>query len=247
MKKFNAVIVGRNIKSVNSISFVLKDFENIMVRNVFANMEAVYGYEKEENIDILFWDFDEENGSLEKQIKKINTDMKGTKFICLSSNPEDVLNAFQFGAVDFIQKPVSSDHLLKGIKKAKYLMNAAIGLNERRGRTNGPIKYIIVSSLKDVMILPVDSIVYMESEGRYTLIYKRDGEIIVSSKNLGFYDELLKQNNFFRIHHSFLVNVDLSLKIEKGDGVYLHVVNNKFLPISKRKVEAFYSFLKTIG
>ena len=68
----------------------------------------------------------------------------------------------------------------------------------------------------------------------------------MSSKNLGVYEELLLKNNFFRIHHSYIVNVDLAVKIQKKDGTYLEIFNKKYLPISKRRVEGFYKFLGII-
>ena len=204
MEKINAIIVGRNVKLVNSINYVLKEFENILVCNVFANIDAVYKYEDKTNVDIIFWDLEEE-GSLEKQFKKINRDEEEVKFICISSNPKNVLEAFRFGAVDFIQKPISTDHLFKAIKKANYMLNSALTISEKSLRYGKSVKFIIVTSLKDVKIITVESIVYMKSEGRYTIIYKQDGEVLVSSKNLGFYEELLKQNNFFRHIFQYLI------------------------------------------
>ncbi len=247
MKRINIGIVGNNIKLVNTISIVLKEFEDIVLSDFFANIEDFYAYEEEMNIDILFWDLDEEDGYLEKQIEKINSDKKQMKLIYISSKPEDVLNAFKFGAVDFIQKPVSKDHLFGYIKRYKLLLCGDLVGVEKKGGDDGAVRFIIVPSLKDVMIIKVDSIVYMKSEGRYTLIYKQDGEVVVSSKNLGFYEELLKKSNFFRIHHSFLVNINLSLKIQKKGGLYLQIVNGKHLPISKRRADSFYSYLKTIA
>ncbi len=247
MKNKNAIIITTNVNLLNSINFVLKDFMDILVFSVVDNMEDMLYLEKKKHIDILFWDADLEKSFVDEQLKKISKTIKDMKVIYISSNPENVLKSFKFGAIDFIQKPVSQDHLVKAVKKIKYLMNQSLETRNREIRQEKPIKFIAVSSLKNVIIIPVESILYMQSEGRYTLIYKTDGQIVVSSKNLGLYEKLLNKNNFFRIHHSFLVNIDLSVKIEKEDGIYLQIINKKCLPISKRKVEKFYRFLKIIA
>jgi two-component system, LytTR family, response regulator len=245
MKKINSIIITSNIDFINSINSVLKDFDDITVCNVVLNMEALLNLEKTKDFDIAFWDMDVEGVSLKEQFTLLKKDLK---IIILSSNPKDAIDAFNIGAVDFLLKSDGLERLPKSIKKARYL----IEINDKITNSNpsivstDPIKIIAVSSLNDITIIPVDSITYLESKGRYTLIYTQDGQTVVSSKNLGLYEDLLMKNNFFRIHHSFIVNVDLSVKIQKKDGIYLEIINKKYLPISKRRVEGFYRHLGII-
>jgi two-component system LytT family response regulator len=59
------------------------------------------------------------------------------------------------------------------------------------------------------------------------------------SKTLKEYDDLLSDHNFFRIHNSYLININSIKKYVKGDGGYVVLSNNTSLDVSKRKKEAF--------
>lgn len=242
MEKINAIILTRNINFIKSINSVIKDFDNIIGCNILSNLKEVLSMKKTKKIDIAFWDPDVESISLKDQFELLSKDIR---IIIISLNKKYAIEAFNIGAVDFLLKTICPDRLSKSIKKAIYLTKVSGSLTDfnERNFSKNPIKIITVSSLNDVNIIPVNSIIYLEAKGRYTLIHTKDKEIVMSSKNLGIYEDLLTRNNFFRIHHSFIVNVNNAIKIIKKDGSCLEINNNKYLPISKRRLEGFYNFL----
>ena len=61
----------------------------------------------------------------------------------------------------------------------------------------------------------------------------------MTSKNLGEYEELLLEHNFFRVHHSSLINLGEVRKYMRGDGGCALMSNGEQIDISKRKKEAF--------
>ena len=67
---------------------------------------------------------------------------------------------------------------------------------------------------------------------------------IVSSKNLGGYEKILKNKSFFRIHHRYLVNLEKVIKIDKAGGNYCILGKEKSLPVAKRKQELLIRYLK---
>lgn len=101
---------------------------------------------------------------------------------------------------------------------------------------NATPKYIAVNTHKGIKVLEVSKIVYMESSGRYTIIYLNDGEKLSVCKNLGYYDKLFSKIFFLRVHKSYLVNVAYLLKIEKDQGgQYCLLKDNNIVPISNRR------------
>ena len=56
---------------------------------------------------------------------------------------------------------------------------------------------------------------YLESSGRYTIIFTINKEKIVACKNLGFYQKIFENQNFIRVHNSFLVNFEFVTEIIK--------------------------------
>jgi len=98
--------------------------------------------------------------------------------------------------------------------------------------------------LDDVIeLVEINNIMYLEANGKYTTFYLLDDIIKVVSKNIGFYEDKLPQDFFFRIHHKFIVNFKLVSCITTSDGNYCILKNNKSLNISKRKLEPLRRFL----
>ena len=56
----------------------------------------------------------------------------------------------------------------------------------------------------------------------------------------------LKEENFFRIHNSFLVNINYVKNINKRVGYYCEMLNGAFLPIAKRRYQSFNTFINLL-
>ncbi|WP_414655071.1 LytTR family transcriptional regulator DNA-binding domain-containing protein [Flavobacterium sp. UBA6195] len=56
--------------------------------------------------------------------------------------------------------------------------------------------------------------------------------------------DALLQHHFFRIHHSYIINVKKIVKITKKDGLYCELSHGVLIPVAKRRQEAFLKYLK---
>jgi len=83
------------------------------------------------------------------------------------------------------------------------------------------------------MFLKADDIQYVEADNTYSTFYLDDGSKIVSSKNIGYYEEHLKSLNFMRIHHSHIVNLNKMYKFIKGNDCYVMLDSQKVLRVSR--------------
>jgi two-component system LytT family response regulator len=57
------------------------------------------------------------------------------------------------------------------------------------------------------------------------------------SNTLKDYDEMLRDNGFFRVHKSFLINMRHINRFEKGDGGNVILENESRVPVASRKRE----------
>lgn len=105
---------------------------------------------------------------------------------------------------------------------------------------------IAIPTLEGFEILNISDITHLESKNTYTTFYIANGKNIVSSKNIGFYEEKLYDLHFLRVHHSFIVNVKHILKYIRADNGYLLVTNNKLVLVSKSKKDILMNLLKKI-
>ena len=104
---------------------------------------------------------------------------------------------------------------------------------------------IIVSSLREVLFIQKFEIMFMSAHGRYTTIHLQNAKIHVASKSIGEYEKMLIEDNFFRIHHSHIININFLSKILKRDGYIVELTDGTQLNISRRKQENLMAFLKS--
>ncbi len=242
-----AIIIEDDICQAELLKQVIKKYcPNVDVISVARCMDQADKVLKESEFDIIFLDLHLGNDCSFKLFETSAPYIADKELIVISSEKKYALEAFSYAATDYILKPLDVNDLVRAVNKAKQNieMKQSFSRKSEPFFNAEPLKIIAVSSLSDVKIIKVEDILYLQSDGKYTFFYTKKGETIVSSKNLGTYENLLQHNNFFRIHHSYLVNMSFVSNVQKKDGVYLEMCDQKFLPVSKRKLEPFYQYLR---
>jgi two-component system LytT family response regulator len=63
------------------------------------------------------------------------------------------------------------------------------------------------------------------------------------SHNLKYYEDIFSgENNFIRVHRSYLVNINFVKRISRNDGATLVMENNTELPIALDKVDSILNY-----
>ncbi len=245
MVEFDALIVEDEQSHIDLLTLLLSQYcEEIKLIGTAKSIEEAKAILKESKPEIIFLDMNL-NGENSFRILEKVANLHEVEIIVTSSHREYAIEAFKHLATDYLLKPLKPEELMLALKKAKRnieLRNQAATKNEVP-ENNAPLKFLAIPSMEDVEIVSIDQLVYLESDGRYTIFHMHDKTSKIASKNLGEYEKLLSNNNFFRIHHSLLVNMDFALNIHKKDGNYLKMTTQKYLPISKRRINSLYRFL----
>lgn len=170
------------------------------------------------------------------------------KLIFVSSNTAYSLKAFKFNAVDFILKPIEFSTLLISIYKSIKLIEMERIFQMQKISTsnsvNQNIDYIAIPFLDKIELIKMQDIVYCQADGKYTNFHLSNGKKMMSSRNLGEYSAMLDSNYFFRIHHSYIINLRHISKISKKEGYFCELPNNTVIPVAKRRQDDFNKFIK---
>lgn len=188
--------------------------------------------------DILFLDIllNEDNSfSLLDYIDEIKS-----KIIFVSSFDGYALKAIDYGAAGYLVKPVQPKLLIETVKR---VINKLDKQNLSEGTTPDN-DFIAIPLPKSIEIIQTDTIVYLEADGRYTVFYLTDKTSLIASRNIGEYETQLDPKKFIRIHHKYIVNLNMVRSINKAAGNYCEMVNTVSLPVSKRKLENLQRILK---
>lgn len=155
------------------------------------------------------------------------------------------IRAIRFSALDYLLKPIDAEELgaalnrLKGIEKntdQPLVANLKSKINE--GNLFGKLA---IASQTAINFIETKNIIYFESQSNYTTVHLSGGEKLVSSKNIGYYEELLEGTSFFRIHNSYIINIERMKKYIRGKAGMIEMDNGQQLALSLRRKEAFLS------
>ena len=173
------------------------------------------------------------------------------KVIFITAYDQYAVEAFRFSALDYLLKPVIPANLVDAVQKAEEqkIIDLEIQLNNLKnnlGSSEHSKKKIILKTLENIHIVPVEDIIYCEAEGNYTTFFLQDSDNITVSKTLREYEEMLKHSGFFRVHKSFLVNLSRITRLEKSEGGYVVMTNGKKIPVGSSRREQLLGIFDSI-
>lgn len=191
--------------------------------------------------DIVFLDvhLNEETGfDLLAQLKDINFEV-----IFTTAFDTYAVEAFRFSALDYLLKPVDEEEFKKTIQKIKEKENLKDTskklevLFHNFENKVGRLKKVAIPTLEGLILLVVDDIQRLQSDGNYTDIFLASGKKITATKTLKFFEKILETNNFFRIHKSHFINMSYLEKYVKGKGGYVVMRDGFNIEVAVRRKE----------
>lgn len=96
---------------------------------------------------------------------------------------------------------------------------------------------LIIPCSKTYEIVSLSDILRFEALQNYTKIKIADGSCILSSVNIGMYNKILSNYDFFATHKSHLINTTKIKRYHKDGQVEL--IDQSMVPVSRRRKEAF--------
>lgn len=155
------------------------------------------------------------------------------------------LEAFHFAAVDYLLKPLGIPEFEEAIERVRRRLidriryNSIDTLLHNITHHHNHEKKISIATLNGYEFVDLQHITWCKSDGSYTTFHLTNKIKITSSRNLGFYEELLNQFNFFRINHGIIINMGHIKSYIKGKGGYVVMTDGTELEISQRKKGEF--------
>jgi two-component system, LytTR family, response regulator len=173
-----------------------------------------------------------------EELKEINFDI-----IFTTAFNQYAIRAIKFGALDYLIKPIDKDELceavnkyLKHFQKDSFKQLTAL-FSHIRTSNDQSFQKIALPTMHSYELVPINNIVVCESNNNYTNVRLHDGQNILISKTLKQIDDLLDMRPFFRVHNSFLVNLNYAIRYVKGEGGFLVLNNDITVPVARSKKE----------
>ncbi len=188
--------------------------------------------------DLVLLDIKMGDGTGFDLLKKLND--IDFKVIFITAYDQFAVKAFRYSALDYLLKPVDPDDLVEAVNKAetvsmKDLATQLNVLEEQLVSGDRTAGKIVLKTHECIHIIHVHDISYIESDGSYSTVFLINGKKIIVSRTLRDFENTLKDQGFFRVHKSFLVNLMAISRFDKGDGGFLVMGDGDRVPVASRK------------
>ena len=237
-----AVIIDDEPKAIQGLSWELSNFnEDIEVIETFTDAEKAIKYISNNSIDCLFLDIEMPTMDGFQLLEKL--EKRDFAVVITTAYNEYAIKALKNEAIDYLLKPVDSDDLEVTLNriKAHYAKNNSnekfeqilLNFNKKFNK-----RKITISTDGKLIFLEESEILFVESDGNYSSIHTTNGKKIVVTKKLKEINSLLPDEHFFRIHNSFVINLNKIKEFLKSDG-YVILEDNHKIPVSRQRKSEF--------
>jgi len=171
----------------------------------------------------------------------------GPEIVFTTGHEQYASQAFRADAIDYLLKPVDITQLKHAVQKVAE-KRKLVKTEERyevliQNLRNHGDEQIALSSSEGFVFVRLRDLIYCKGDGAYTYFMMRGDEKITVSKNIGEFEALLLQRGFFRVHKSYLINMNEMKRYIRGEGGYVVMSNGHSVDVSKRRKESFLSTL----
>lgn len=243
-----AIIIEDETRSALMLKQMLAAWcPGVQVAGLAEDIEEGYQLIKSAKPDLVFLDIELPSGSGFDLLAKYST--APFQIIFTTAYNHYALKALKSGALDYLLKPIDKDELCLAVKKAEERL--------QEGEPNGFFTDLLAEIKKlqqthkislptehGKLFINQEDIMYCRADGSYTCFYLRSGKTHLVSKNIKEFEGVLSAENFIRIHHAHIVNINFVTEYRKGRGGSVILQDGTELGVAARKKDEFLNLLK---
>jgi len=171
-----------------------------------------------------------------------------TAIIITTSHQVYALEAIRHNVVDFLLKPILKDDLQEAVDKA--MVRQAHHTEKVATRTGNtmellhqhlhPGERLGLPSPEGLRMILVRDILYCMADGINTRMHLLSAaEPAIVYRSLKEIENMLMNKGFFRVHHSYVVNLNYMDRYLKGDGGEIVMNDGSCIPVSRHRKQDF--------
>lgn len=224
MMKLKTAIIDDEVHCIETLAYDLRELHGDRVDIIFTSKSSVEGIKQigKTKPDLVFLDIEMPGLNGFDILELIGT---STKVIFTTAHSEYAIKAVGLKAEAYLLKPIQPEELQEALDRVYKTFSPSENLTLKHKL---PVPYA-----DGIQLIPHADILYCRSNGNYTEFFLSTNEKIMASKTLKHFGELLPEDQFIRIHKSYIVNLSHLKKYLKTDGGVVFMGNNITLPVSR--------------
>jgi len=202
------------------------------------------------NTDLVFLDIQMPNCSGFDVLNKLTS--WDFHLVFATAYDQFAIQALRLGAFDYLLKPINQDALNKLLNRlVKKINYEDQKLNNFVFEKFSSIQKIksrkkLLPGAQDLINVDLDNVLYFEADGIFSWAFLKNGVKLFISLQLKQLEDDLQFIDYFRIHKSYLINLNEVVKVSRKDGITVVMSDDKEIPVSRLKKAEFFEKVQNL-
>ncbi|MFC6653771.1 LytR/AlgR family response regulator transcription factor [Paenibacillus rhizoplanae] len=240
-----AIIVEDEVLARQELTYLIQTHSQFKIAAEFEDGLDALKYLQTDTVDVIFLDIN--IPSIDGVLLAHNISRFAVKpyIVFITAYKEHAAEAFEIEAFDYILKPYSETRIRAMLQK----LEGAIAARSRQGE-EGPVKLgsdkVNLWKNEKIIVVDADEIYYASAQEKTTSVITK-GEEYSMTLSISEFHTRLPQEQFFRCHRSYLVNLSKIKEIIPWfNNTYLLRLRdlNVEVPVSRSKVKEFRQIMR---
>ncbi len=240
------LIIDDEQHCIDTLSQALAGHDQYKIVATAQNLKDSLQKTKQHQPDLVFLDVElgpETGFDYLSQLTSINFEV-----IFTTAHEHYALKAIHYSALHYLLKPIDSNDLRDALDRFNN-RKEGLAIQDRLDtlihNMSGPetSKRIYISTTEGYLFIDLSNIIYLKAAESYTYVYPNNGARRIASKTLKFFHELLPKDQFYRVHKSYVVNIEHIVSYRKASNGEVVMSDGTVISVSLRRKD---HFLKTV-
>ena len=212
----NCIIIEDQPPAQRILKKYIEDIGSLQLKATLSDAIQAINYLKSEKVDLIFLDIHLPKIS---GIDLLKTSNNLPPIILTTAFADYALESYEFNVVDYLLKPFSFQRFVKAVSRvptSDSVSEQPLG----EAKEIPPIRreLFIKSGYENIIVIVYD-IIYIKSDADNTEIFLPEKKLL-SSESLRNWLEKLGDQQFVRVHKSYVINADKIVKVV-GNQIYM--------------------------
>lgn len=215
MKTFRVIIIDDEQPARENLkSLLLLLYPQVLIVAEASSFEDAVMVLTHYEADIVFIDINIGDSTGFEVLDEVNRNFQ-IQPVFVTGHDEYALQAFKYAALAYLLKPVTITDLQETVDRilqnrqqvSLHKFSDLLSILSEKNTLSKEQK-LFISDRNGWQVILVGQISYLEADGSYCKFHLTDNRLLVSSRNMKFYEQQLEGAPFLKIHKSYIVNKD---------------------------------------
>lgn len=234
----NVIIIDDEKHAIETLTYAIEKANlDINIIETYTSVEeALVGIPKH-NPDLLFLDVQLGEHNSFDLLDNLNHQYD---VIFVTAYTDFAFRAFKYSTIDFIEKPANPIKIISAINKINDRLKSLDKLTVLKGHFNRKkLDKIVLNTGSEFYITSPNEIIYLEADEAYSFCYLSNNSKIHVNTSLKEFDDFLSKKMFYRIHKSFIINLNHIVKVQYKELFNVEMTNNDVLTVARKRKKEF--------